>query len=138
MSGMIERVIRVLRHLVSLAAFGSVLAGWLVLPNPASARVWFGVPFPFVVGPPAYYYPPPAYYYPPPAYYRPPAYYYRAPPAAPYPSYAAPYYPPGPRYSPSSQSCVTGGAVCPMEHPVASGSSCYCGAGQGRAWGHAT
>jgi hypothetical protein len=137
---MIRQVMRILHRPRSLAAAGIILAGWLVVPNPASARVWFGFPFPFplVVGPPSYYYPPPAYYYPRPAYYPPPAYYYRAPPAPPYSGYATPYYPPGPHYMPSSQSCVTGGAVCPMEHSVASGSSCYCTTGQGRVWGRAT
>jgi hypothetical protein len=136
MSGMIEQVTRIPRRRFPLAAIGTIFAGCLALPNAADARVWFGFgfPFPFIVGPPAYYYPPPAYYYPPPPYYAPPAYYYRAP----YPSYAAPYGAPAPQYTPSSQSCVTSGAVCPMEHPVASGSACYCGTGQGRIWGRAT
>ena len=77
MSGMIKAT-RVPRRALPLAAFGVALAGWLVLPNPASARVWFGFPFPFVVGLPAYS--------------------YRAPPATPYPNYAARYCQPGPRY----------------------------------------
>ena len=33
---------------------------------------------------------------------------------------------------------MTGGAVCPMEHPTASGSACYCTTAQGRVWGRAT
>lgn len=92
---------------------------------PASARVWIGFGFPLYAGPPAYYYPPPVYY-PPPAYYPPPPAYYYGAPAAP------------PRYTPSNQSCATVATVCPMEHPVPQGSSCYCTTGQGRVWGRAT
>jgi hypothetical protein len=112
------------------AMLATVLVGSIGLASPADARVWVGValPFPFFVAPPPYY-PPPAYYYPPPAYYPPPGYYYGAPP---------PYSQPAPRYTPSSQSCIAGPTVCPMEHPVAPGSTCYCTTGQGRFWGHAT
>jgi hypothetical protein len=129
MSGMIGRMMRGLRRPLAWAAFGVAAAALAALPTPASARVWIGFGFPLFVGPPAYYYPPPAYYYPPPAYYYPPPAYY--PPA---PSYAAP----SAQYTPSNQSCETGGAVCPMEHPVAPGSACYCTTAQGRAWGRAT
>jgi hypothetical protein len=134
---MINRVMRIRCRPVAFAVFGIVLGGLAALPGPASARVWVGFGFPLFVGPPAYY-PPPAYYYPPPPYYPPPAY-YGGPPGAPY-AYAAPppgYSRPGGHYTPSGQSCATGGAVCPMEHPVASGSSCYCTTGQGRIWGRA-
>ena len=121
MSGMIDRA--------GLAALGVALGGLASLPGPASARVWIGFGFPLFVGPPAYYYPPPAYYpppyyYPPPAYFPPPSAYGGAPPSA--------------QYAPSGQSCMAAGAVCPMEHPVASGSSCYCTTVQGRVWGRAT
>jgi hypothetical protein len=133
---MINRVARIRCRPLAFAVFGFVLGGLAALPGPANARVWIGFGFPLVVGPPAYYYPPPAYYYPPPAYYPSPAC-YGAPPAPPY-GYAAPppgYSRPGAQYG---QSCATGGAVCPMEHPVASGSSCYCTTAQGRVWGRAT
>jgi hypothetical protein len=133
---MINRVMRIRCRPVALAVFGIALGGLAALPAPAKARVWVGFGFPLVVGPPAYPYPPPAYYYPPPAYYPPPPYYG----APPYAGYAPPpgYSRPGAQYTQSGQSCMTGGAVCPMEHPVASGSSCYCTTGQGRVWGRAT
>jgi hypothetical protein len=130
---MFHRAMRLVYRPKALAACGTVLAGLLALSVPAHARVWFGFGFPVpFFAPPPYYYPPPVYYYPPPGYYPPPpAYAYRAPPAPPYASLATPY-------APSHQSCVTGGAVCPMEHPVAAGSACYCTTAQGRAWGRAT
>jgi hypothetical protein len=120
---------------LALAAFGTILTGMVALPAPANARVGvgFGFPFPFVVAPPAYYYPPPPVYYPRAYYAPPPAYYYGAPPVPP-----AGYAPPAAGYSQSSQSCMTGPAVCPMEHPVTSGSACYCTTQQGRVWGRAT
>jgi hypothetical protein len=49
----------------------------------------------------------------------------------------ASYNPPA-QYSPSSQSCVTGPTVCPMERPVSSGTARYCSTEQGKAWGRAT
>jgi hypothetical protein len=115
--------------LVGLCAAGAGVAGVL---HPAQARVWVGFGFPFFVVPPVYY-PPPAYY-PPPGYYPPP---YYAPP----PMYSPPpaSYNPPMQYSPSNQSCIVAGtSVCPMQHPVASGSSCYCTTSQGRVWGRAT
>ena len=133
---MINRVMRIRYRPAVFAILGIVLGGLVALPGSANARVWVGFGFPFFVGPPTYY-PPPAYYYPPPAYYPPPVY-YGAPPPAPYPGYAVPppgYARPGAQYG---QSCTTGGAVCPMEHPVASGSSGYCTTPQGRVWGRAT
>ena len=134
---MMFRMIRVACRPIALAAFGLVLTGLVALPNPASARVWVGFGFPLVVGPPAYY-PPPPYYYPPPAYYPPPPPYYGAPPYAGYAPPSPGYSQPGAQYTPSNQSCMAGGSVCPMEHPVTSGSSCYCTTGQGRIWGRAT
>ena len=115
--------LRTLRRPLVWAAFSVLLVSLVGLPQPAKARVWIGFGFPLFVGLPAYY--PPAYY-PPPVYYPPPTYY---PPP--------PYYPP-PRYQPSAQSCIASGAVCPMEHPVVSGSACYCTTAQGRVWGRAT
>ena len=115
--------LRALRHPLVWATFAVALVGLAGLPRPANARVWIGFGFPLFVGPPAYY--PPAYY-PPPVYYPPPPYY---PPLY----YARPAYAPPPQYQPSGQSCVTSGAVCPMEHPIAPGSGCYCTTAQGRA-----
>jgi hypothetical protein len=114
------------RTLISavLCAAGVGVAG---APKPAQARVWVGIGVPFVVAPPVYY-PPPAYY-PPPPYYAPPPM-YSPPPVS---------YNPPMQYSPSSQSCIVAGtSMCPMEHPVTSGSSCYCTTSQGRVWGQAT
>lgn len=116
--------LRAWRRPLVWATFGVVLVGLVGLPQPAKARVWIGFGFPLFVGPPAYY--PPPVYYPPPAYYPPPPY------------YASPAYAPPLQYQPSGQSCMTGGAVCPMEHPVAPGSGCYCTTAQGRFWGRAT
>jgi hypothetical protein len=129
---MLQALMTTLHRPLSIAALGVVLGGIVGLPAPAKARVWIGFGFPLVVGPPAYY-PPPVYYPPPPAYYPPPPYY---PPA--------PYYPPSAQYVPpqggvaSGQSCYASGTVCPMDHPVASGSACYCTTAQGRVWGRAT
>lgn len=119
-----------LRRPLALAAVGVILAtATVAVSRPAEARVFIGFGFPFYYGPPAYYYPPPVYY-PPPAYYPPPPAYYAPPTYAP---------PAPPQYSPSSQSCLVGGTpVCPMEHPVATGSACYCTTAQGRVWGRAT
>jgi hypothetical protein len=102
----------------------------VAVPGPAHARVFVGFGFPLFVGPPAYY--PPPIYYPPPPFYPPP--YYPPPPG-----YSAPpaSYAPGPG-GPSGQACYTGGTVCPMEHPVGSGSSCYCTTPQGRVLGRAS
>ena len=121
---MINRVIRAL-PLLAAVTFAIMLTG---LSQSASARVWVGFGFPLYVGPPAYY--PPPVYYPPPPYYAPPTYYYPPPPA-----YS--YVPPA-QYRGYAQSCLVTGTACPMEHPVASGSSCYCTTSQGRVWGRAT
>lgn len=131
---MIEALKTAFRRPLALALFAGVLCGIVGLSAPAHARVWIGFGFPGYYGPPAYY-PPPVYYPPPPTYYPPPPAYYPPPQS---------YYPPPPQYAPSSgiapsgQSCNTGGAVCPMEHAVTPGSSCYCSTPQGRAWGRAT
>jgi len=132
---MVNRKVPSLCRPIALAALGLVAGGLVALPGPASARVWVGFGFPLFVGPPAYYYPPSAYYpppacYPPPPYYPPPPAYYGPPPGS--------YVPPSAQYTPSNQSCESGAAVCPMEHPVARGSACYCTTAQGRVWGRAT
>jgi hypothetical protein len=114
----------IFRRAPTLAAFGALFAVVVAVPGPAHARVFVGFGFPLFVGPPAYY--PPPVYYPPPPYYPPP--YYPPPPA---------YYPPR-SAAPTGQACYAGGTVCPMEHPVGSGSSCYCTTAQGRVWGRAS
>ena len=138
---MINRMIAHARcRSLALAAFGIVLAGWSRCPAPANARVWVGFGFPFV---------------------RRPAGLLSATrlllPAAGLLSAAgllrrtagchrtglcraAAWHIRGPARStrhPASPAS-TGGAVCPMEHPAASGSSCYCTTAQGRVWGRAT
>ena len=102
----------------------------LLFASHAQARVFIGFGFPLYFGPPAYY-PPPPVYYPPPAYYPPPQAYY-PPPATSYPP------PAGYAPQPSSQTCYANGYTCPMERPVAPGSSCYCTTSQGRVWGNAS
>ena len=95
--------------------------------------VFIGIP-PIVVGPPVYPYyapPPPAYYPPPPAYYAPPPTGYAPPPTA--------YAPQQSDGQSGGQSCTAGPYVCPMDHPVASGSACYClGNNRTQVWGHAS
>jgi hypothetical protein len=126
---MTDRPTSLARRTPRLLALGVAGAALIGASHPAQARVWVGFGFPLVVAPPVYY-PPPAYYPPPPVYYPPPPYY--APPPV---SYA----PPPPQYSPAGQSCIVAGAsVCPMEHPVAAGASCYCTTPQGRIWGRST
>jgi hypothetical protein len=132
-------------RLARLAMFAAVacaaLAGSAVT-TPANAwccgggwrgGVFIGIP-PIVVGPPAYPYyapPPPAYYPPPPAYYAPPPSGYAPPPTA--------YAPPQSDGQPGGQSCTAGPYVCPMDHPVTSGSSCYClGNNRTQVWGRAS
>ena len=104
--------------------------GQCAATGPGSRLVRFR--FPFYFGAPAYY--PPPVYYPPPAYNPPPPYQpqaYAPPPAA--------YSPPAEQYSPAGgQACIAGTSVCPMEHPTAAGSACYCTTQEGRAWGHST
>ena len=125
------------RLLLGIALAGMALLG--LPPQSAQARVFvgIGVPLPGYYPPPVYYPPPPVYYPPPPVYYAPPPVYVPpriyAPPAsvAPPQSYA-----PGPD---RGQSCYAGPYVCPMEHSVASGSSCYCRGNDGqRVWGRAS
>jgi hypothetical protein len=122
MTNMIDLPQTLPRRLSVLTACG-LAAGMFWGSQPAMAGVFIGFGFPLFVGPPAYY--PPPVYYPPPPYYPPPAAY---PPPA----------PPPPQYAPSAaRSCMTSGAVCPMERPVAVGASCYCTTAQGRLWGRA-
>ncbi|HQT75963.1 MAG TPA: hypothetical protein PLD10_02830 [Rhodopila sp.] len=107
------------RTAAAVAALG--LVAGLAVPT-AQARVFIGLGlgFPGYYGYGYPYYTPPPVYYPPPAYYPPPVYY--PPPAV---------YAPPPAYSPAQpnyhrQMCYAGQYTCPMEHPVASGASCYC------------
>jgi hypothetical protein len=129
---MINRLTNAIRWRVAPAVVAIVLGGLASVPQPAQAHVWFGFGFPFYFGAPAYY--PPPVYYPPPAYNPPPPYQpqaYAPPPAA--------YSPPAEQYSPAGgQACIAGTSVCPMEHPTAAGSACYCTTQEGRAWGHST
>lgn len=123
------------RRLPRPAGLAVVVAGLAVsalLAAPAQARVFVGFGFPLSYPPPGYYPPPPPIYYPPPpGYYPPPSGYYPPPPTvyAPPPAYAPV---PG---QPAGQSCYAGGHVCPMEHPVTRGSSCYCTINGSRVWG---
>lgn len=107
---------------VALAALACVaLSGVAIRPAAAWWRggVWIGGPVfiaPPVVYPPPVYYPPP-----PPVWYTPPQA-QAAPPA-----------------TPTGQSCYAGPYVCPMDHPVASGSACYCLSNErSRIWGRAS
>jgi hypothetical protein len=127
---MIEALKTTLRRSFVLAAFGGIFCAILGFATPADARVWIGFGFPGYYGPPAYY--PPPVYYPPPAYYPPPPY-YPSPPAY----YPPAQYTPSQGTAPSGQTCTTGATVCPMDHPVPTGSSCYCTTAQGRSWGRA-
>jgi hypothetical protein len=124
----------VLVRLARPAAFAAVACAALLgtaISTPAAAwwrggGVFIGIP-PIVVAPPIYspgYYPPPAYY--PPPYYAPPS-----PPAA--------YAPSAPAQQSAGQSCYAGPYVCPMDHPVVSGSGCYClGNDRTQVWGRAS
>ena len=128
---------------VALAAVACAALAGTAVTTPASAwccgggwgggwrggGVFFGFP-PIVVAPPIYA-PPPVYYPPPPGYYPP------QPPAA----YAPPDpgQQPGPGPQAGGQSCYAGPYVCPMDHPVASGSGCYClGNNRTQVWGRAS
>ena len=129
------KLLSVLPRLVRPTALAAVACATLAgtaATTPAAAwccgwrgGVWIGLP-PVVVAPPIYppaYYPPPVYYPPPP-----PAYYTPPPPA----TYAPPQQSAG-------QSCNAGPYVCPMDHPVASGSPCYClGNNRTQVWGRAS
>src|SRR5580692_9075205 len=129
------RLVRV----VALAAVACAALAGSAVTTPANAwccgggwhgGVFIGIP-PIVVGPPVYPYyapPPPAYYPPPPGYYAPPPTGYAPPPTgyAPPPTAYAPPSPPQSDGQSGGQSCTAGPYVCPMDHPVASGSSCYC------------
>jgi hypothetical protein len=94
--------------------------------SPAHARVFIGIGFPFY-GP--YYYPPVPYYYPPPVYYTPPPVQYARPPQ----------YSQAPAQGGAGQTCNAAPYVCPMDHPTAAGSNCYClGSGGAHVWGRAS
>jgi len=140
-----------LARVVALAAVACAALAGSAVTTPANAwccgggwhgGVFIGVP-PIVVGPPAYpyYAPPPAYYPPPPGYYAPPPTGY-APPQSGYAPPPTAYAPPPPPQSDGQsggQSCTAGPYVCPMDHPVASGSSCYClGNNHTQVWGRAS
>ncbi|HEY2131360.1 MAG TPA: hypothetical protein VGH36_00040 [Acetobacteraceae bacterium] len=101
----------------------ALCAGFVgLIGDPAEARVFVGIGVP-LFGPA--FYPPPVYYPPPPVYYPPPPVVY-APPSQSY----------MPQHDQSGQACYAGAYSCPMDHPVATGSSCYClGNGGQRIWG---
>jgi hypothetical protein len=137
------RLLAALRRLtrpVALAAVACAAMAGASVTTPAVAwwagglggyrgGVFIGIP-PIVVAPPIY---PPAYYPPPPAYYPPPQGYY--------PSQQPPMAQGGPEGGPQggAQSCYAGPYVCPMDHPVASGSGCYClGNNRTQVWGRAS
>ena len=108
---MMSAFLLVLRRTRVVAAVCAAMVG--LAANPANARVFigFGVPF-FGPG----YYPPPVYYAPPP-----------------------PRYSQAPAQGGYGQTCSAGPYVCPMDHPTASGSNCYClGNGGARVWGRAS
>jgi hypothetical protein len=139
MLGMNTPISQFLRRPIAAVALGAAVLGIIAMPTPAYSRVSIGIGIPLYLPglyPPAYY-PPPPVYYPPPAYYPPPGGY---PPQGGYP-------PPQTNYTPEpgaagpgegGQSCNAGPYVCPMDHPVASGSTCYClGNGGAKVWGHA-
>ena len=122
-------VFRRLARPVALAGVACAAMAGAAVTTPAAAwwyggyrgGVFIGVP-PIVVAPPIY---PPAYYPPPPVYYPPPPVAYAPPPA------------PGPQAG--GQSCYAGPYVCPMDHPVPSGTGCYClGNNRAQIWGRAS
>lgn len=124
------------RAALALGAVGLVTAA---ASTPAQARV--GVVFGF--GVPAFYYPPPFYYPLPPVYYAPPAF-YTPPPAFYTPPVGGSGFGPGavggPGFGPGARvgSCDAGPYVCPLERPLASGSTCWCPDNRGgRAYGRA-
>lgn len=127
--------VRLVRGTALIAIAGGLMAGWAAV-TPAAAW-WHGgffvgvAPAPLYVGPPVAY-PPPVYYAspPPPVYYPPPS-----PPAWYTPPPAATAAPP----APTGQSCFAGAYVCPMDHPVPSGSACYCLSNErSKVWGRAS
>ena len=101
---------------------GAVFLGLSAVPQ-AQARVRMFLGFgPPVWGPPAYYAP----YYPPPVYYPPP------PPVV--------FTPPEDQVGPSeaARSCDAGAYVCPLDHPLPVGATCWCRDNAGRrAYGRA-
>ena len=116
-----------LRRIAAVAALSAAVLGLGSAPAQARVFVGFGFGVPWVYGPG--FYPPPIYYPPPPVYYAPP----------PPPVYYTPpqTYTPGPTAQ-GGQSCYAGSYVCPMDRPVAPGSSCYCPGNSGqRIWGRA-
>ena len=119
---------RISRITAALALCAAVFG---LTASPAHARVFVGVG----IGVPFYgwggwgpgFYPAPDYY-PPPWTYAPPPIVYTPPPQG---------FAPGPGPQPGGgQACYAGPYVCPMDRPVAPGSSCYClGNGGQRVWG---
>lgn len=102
----------------SISAGAATIAAVMAMAAPADAAVFVGLGFGLPYYGPAYI--PPPIYYPPPAYYPPPPVYYTPP--------VQQRYAPAPMAEQSSggQSCYAGAYVCPMDRPVAAGSSCYC------------
>ena len=99
------------RRLSLAAATVCAASAMMLAPAPAQARVFIGIGVPFFgfgYYPYPYAYSPPAYY--PPVYYAPPQTYTPAPPT---------------RLS-SAASCNAGSYVCPLDHPMSAGTSCYC------------
>jgi hypothetical protein len=125
---MISLSLQSLRRLAVAIALCATFVG--LAASPAAARVFVGIGLGVPFGgfyPPPYYYPPPPPYYgspPPPVVYAPP------------PQYPLPQQATGP--GDGGQACYAGAYVCPMDHPIAAGGSCYCpGNGGQRVWGRA-
>jgi hypothetical protein len=124
----------VMRRAAVAVTLCAAMAG--LATSPAHARVFIGIGFPFY-GPA--YYPPVPYYYPPPVYYAPPPVQY-APPPGQYSQAPPPrQYSQAPAQGGAGQTCNAGPYVCPMDHPTAAGSTCYClGSGGAHVWGRAS
>jgi hypothetical protein len=123
---LVALLVRLLRPAALVTLAGAGLIGAAV-STPAAAW-WRGGGF-YVVAPPVYIAPPiypyPAPVYPPPAYYAPPPVSYAPAPPAPPQS--------------TGQSCFAGPYACPMDHPTASGSACYCLSNErSKIWGRAS
>ena len=118
---MMSVVLAIVRRTSVAMALCAAMAG--LAASPAHARIFIGFGVPFFYPPPLYYPPPPVYYAPPPpvVYAPPPQQYSQAPAQGGY-----------------GQTCSAGAYVCPMDHPTAAGSNCYClGNGGARVWGRA-
>jgi hypothetical protein len=120
------------QRLVASAVIAVAALGALAAPTPAEAW-WRGGWGCCGVGIGLGFYPP--VYVPPPVYYAPPPAYYAPPPPTTYYSQAQPPYSPAPAEPSGTQSCYAGNYVCPMDHPTASGSPCWCSANGGRVYG---